>query len=33
MLKNNTNTINGHNVILNFIFDDKKLDVNILRLC
>ena len=33
MLKNSTNTINKHNVIPNFIFDDKKFDVDILRLC
>ena len=32
MLKNSTNNINRHNVILNFILDDKKLNVNMLRL-
>jgi len=32
-VKNSTNTINKHNVILNFIFDDKKLDVDILQFC
>ena len=31
--KKSTNTINRHNVILNFILDDKKLDVDMLRLC
>ena len=33
MLKNNTNTINRHNAILNFILDNKKLDVDMIRLC
>ena len=31
-VKNSTNTINRHNVIPNFIIDDKKLDVDMLRL-
>ena len=28
--KNSTNTINRHNMIPNFIIDDKKLDVDML---
>jgi len=32
-IKNTTNTINRHNVIPNFIIDDKKLNVEMLRLC
>ena len=32
MLKNSTNTINRHNMISNFILDNKKLDVDMLRL-
>jgi len=33
MLKNSTNIINRRNVIPNFILDDKKLDVDMFRLC
>ena len=31
VVKYNTNTINKHNMIPNFIIDDKKLDVDVPR--